>query len=92
MSEYVILKYDLTGVELDVEAVFKFDEDYDILNWKLIDKPAVILHKEFIHMITIYKDLDIVPTKSLKLSISNSCRQNNGGVIRYLENHNLNWL
>ena len=47
-------------------------------------------------MITIYKDLefdlDIVPTKCLKLSISNSYKQNNGGVIRYLENHNLNKL
>ena len=77
-DEYVIFDFDHAKIDLNFEEVSTIYEDYTFLDLDLIDKPSIIMHKKYIHKITINKDLennlDFEPTKSINLDIGDDYR------------------
>ena len=93
LGEYVIFKSNDTKLELSVEELCEYVEDYDSLDLTLIDQSAIIIHKKYIHKLHIKNDLDFnldfVPTRSLKLDILSYYRHKSGGLAEYLNTHSL---
>ena len=74
-GEFVILFYDYVGwLKLDFAGVTKNSVDYNLINLSSIEQQAIIMHKKYIHTLSISKNLkktlDFVPTKKLELTIS----------------------
>ena len=90
-GEYVIFDIDPAKLNLEVECLSKFCKDYDSLDLNSIDKPAIILHRKYIHKLTIGKDLEknlnFLPTKRLNLDFYFEYKPKSGGLIEYLNTH-----
>ena len=95
LDDYVVFYSKYTELKLDVKGTTEKCEDYNLLNLKSIKRPAIVLHKKYIHKLMFNMDgiynLDFTPTKSLKLHLSSYCIDSKG-LINYLNTHSFNKL
>ena len=88
-DEYVAFDYDIVSSEIEVENY----KESDILLIEHTQKPAIFLHKKYIHMLSVFNGLegniDIEPTRCLKLFISDLYTEKYEGLVEYLNSHSL---
>ena len=95
-GDYVIFYYNHKSMELKDGEVTEYSQKYDSLNFELIDRPSIIVHKKYIYELYIENclenSLDIEPTQSLNLFISNANKNNQKAILEYLNTHSFDKL
>ena len=95
-GDYAIFYYNQEWMELEDGKVTEYSQYYDSLDFELIDRQSIIVHKNYINEIYIKNylknSLDIEPTQSLNLFISDEYKINQKAILEYLNAHSFDKL